>query len=168
MKNKINSICAVGFLILITMACNFSVSTANLSDIKFGKDKTAGSPSTSFKPQDEIFVVTAVNNSGGGKNKVKFRVLYDKVDGAPSGTVAYKIEKELPVENDGAVSFNFSVPTGIAPGSYKSEVVLAGEEGKEFDRKTAGFTVTGDGANKTTKSDAPPAGDDENKDSDDK
>ena len=78
MTNKINSIFALGFLILVSMACNFNFSTANLSDLKFGKDKTASGASTSFKPEDEIFVVTAVNNTS-GKNKVKFRILFDKV-----------------------------------------------------------------------------------------
>ena len=140
MTNKINSIFALGFLILVSMACNFSVSTANLSDLKFGKDKDASGASTSFKPEDEIFVVTAVNNTS-DKNKVKFRILFDKVEGEQAGTVAYKLDKELAVEDSRAVWFNFSLDEGFAPGTYKAEVVLTGEDGKEFDRKTGNFTV---------------------------
>ena len=54
MKNKINAIFALGILIIASMACNFSVSTANLSDLKFGKDKDANGAGTAFKPEDEI------------------------------------------------------------------------------------------------------------------
>lgn len=149
MTNKINSIFALGILIIISMACNFSFSTAGLSDLKFARDKNGGGASTTFKPEDEIFVITAVNNSI-DKAKVKFRVLFDKVEGASSGAVAYKIEKELPVEGNGSVSFNFSFPQGLAPGSYKAEVVLTGGDGKELDRKTGTFTIAGDGSGKTT------------------
>ena len=148
MQNKINSIVALGALLLAGLACSFS--TANLSEIKFGKDDSASSPSTKFKPEDEIFAVTSVNNAG-GKNKVKFRLLFDEVEGAKSGTVAYKAEKELEVEGSREVYFNFSVPSGIVPGSYKTEVILTGEDGKELDRKTAAFTVSGGTSSKTSK-----------------
>ncbi len=141
MTNKINFTAAFGILMLISLACSFS--TANLSEIKFGKDDSASSPSTKFKSEDEIFVVTSVNNAG-GKNKVKFRLLFDDVEGAKSGTVAYKAEKELEVEGSREVYFNFSVQSGIVPGSYKTEVILTGEDGKELDRKTAAFTVSGE------------------------
>ncbi len=148
MTNKINFTAAFGILMLISLACSFS--TANLSEIKFGKDDSASSPSTKFKPEDEIFVVTSVNNAG-GKNKVKFRLLFDDVEGAKSGTVAYKAEKELEVEGSREVYFNFSVQSGIVPGSYKTEVILTGEDGKELDRKTAAFTVSGGSVTKTNK-----------------
>ncbi|MGI8641277.1 MAG: hypothetical protein ACR2MG_15180 [Pyrinomonadaceae bacterium] len=148
MTNKINFLTVFGILMLVSLACSFS--TANLSEIKFGKDNSASSPGTKFKPKDEIFAVTSVNNAG-GKNKVKFRLLFDDVEGAESGTVAYKAEKELEVEESREVYFNFSVPGGIVPGSYKTEVVLTGEDGKELDRKTATFTVSDGTSSKTSK-----------------
>lgn len=156
MKNKVTSIITVGILIIASMACNFNVSTANLSDLKFGKDKDAGGAATSFKPTDEIFIVSAVNNAS-GKNKVKFRVLFDKVEGAANGTVAYKLDKELEVEDSRAVWFNFSLPEGFVSGSYKAEVVLTGEDGKELDRKTGTFMITGDAAGNNTKPENKPA-----------
>lgn len=140
MTNKINSIFALGILIAVSIACSFS--TANLGDLKFGKDKDATNAGTKFKPEDEIFAVTAVDNAS-GKNKVKFRLLFDKVEGAQSGSVAYKLEKELEVEGSRPIWFNFSVPGGIVPGSYKTEVILTGEDGKELDRKSGTFTVEG-------------------------
>jgi hypothetical protein len=165
MTNKISSILVLGFLMMALTACSFSFSTANLSDLKFGKDKNASSASTSFKPEDEIFAVTAVNNTS-GKNKVKFRVLFDKVDGAQTGTVAYKLDKDLEVEESRPVWFNFSLPSGFASGSYKVETVLTNEDGKELDRKAGNFTVIGGSTEKATKTDAKSSEPDESKDSD--
>jgi hypothetical protein len=142
MTNKINSIIALGILILVSMACNFSFSTANLSDLKFGKDKDASAPTTTFKPEDEIYAVTAVNNTS-GKNKVTFRLLFDEVEGAKSGALAYKVEKELEVDGSRPLWLNFSVPGGMVPGTYKVEAVLTGEDGKQHDRKVSSFTVAG-------------------------
>ncbi|MEP7039798.1 MAG: hypothetical protein ABI891_15800 [Acidobacteriota bacterium] len=148
MQNKINSIIALGVLLLAGLACSFS--TANLSEIKFDKDKSASNPTTKFKPADEIFAVTAVNNAGGA-NKVKFRLLFDDVEGAKSGTVAYKVEKELKTEGSQQVWLNFSVPNGFVPGTYKLEAVLSDESDKELDRKIGTFTVGGAKSSKTTK-----------------
>lgn len=139
MTNKINFLTSFGILMLASLACSFS--TANLSEIKFGKDNSATNPITKFEPKDDIFVVTSVNKAG-GKNKVRFRLLFDEVEGATSGALAYKAEKELEVGGSREVYFNFSVPSGIVPGSYQAEAVLLGEDGKELDRKTAGFTVS--------------------------
>ena len=169
MKNKINSIFALGILVVVSMACSFSFSTAKLDNLKFGKEKTATPASTTFNPTDEIFVVTAVKNAV-SKNKVKFRLLFDNVQGAAAGTVAYKIEKE--VESPGAddVWFNFSVPSGMMPGIYKAEVVMTGEDGKELDRKTSSFTIKGDAPASAAKPPAAPTDSthaDDSKDKDD-
>ena len=147
MKNKINFLAALGILMMVSLACSFS--TANLSEIKYGKDKSATSQSTKFNPEDEIFAVTSVNNAG-GKNKVNFRLLFDDVEGGKPGAVAYKLDKELEVEGSRDVWFNFSVPGGMVPGSYITEAVLFGEDGKELDRKTAAFTISG-ASSKTSK-----------------
>jgi hypothetical protein len=148
MTNKINFLSAFGILILVSLACSFS--TANLSEIKLGKDNSATNPGTKFKPEDEIFVVTSVNNAG-GKNKVRFRILFDEVEGAKSGALAYKAEKELEVEGSREIYFAFEVESGIVAGSYQAEVVLLGEDGKEHDRKTATFTVGGKIVSETNK-----------------
>lgn len=144
MRSKLSAIFPVSILVLIALACNFNYSTANLSDITLGKNKDADPASKTFKPGDEIFAVSSVNNTS-SKNKVKFRLLFDDVEGAESGTVAYKLEKELDIEGSQKFWMNFSVPSGFVPGKYKVEFVLLDEDGeKEFDRKTATFTVKGD------------------------
>lgn len=140
MTNKINSITAICITLAIALACSFS--TANLSEIKFDTDKSGKNAKTTFDPNDEIVAITAVNNAA-GKNKVKFRLLFDNVEGAKSGELAYEYEKEIEVDGSREVYFGFRVPGGIAPGKYKGEAVLTGDGGKEFDRKTATFNVSG-------------------------
>lgn len=150
MKSKINFLIAFSLLLVISLGCNFSVSTANLDEIKFDKDKSGSNSKTNFNPNDEIFAISGVNNAS-GKNKVNFRLLFDNVEGAKSGTVAYKIEKEMETQSDQKIWLNFGVPGGFVPGSYKFEVVLKNEDGKELDRKTATFSISGDGSGKTNK-----------------
>lgn len=168
MKHKLNGLLVLGILFVFSTACNFSFSTANLGDLKFGKDKDATGAGTTFNPNDEIFAVTAVNNAS-GTNKVKFRLLFDKVEGGQSGAVAYKVEKEMPVEGSRAVWLNFSVPSGFVPGSYKFETVLIDESGKEIDRKTGNFTIAGNPTKPATteSKSADNSKPDENKDSED-
>ncbi len=148
LSTKLSGILAMLIIFAMAVACSFS--TANLSEIKFDKDKSASSPKTKFNPEDEVFAITEVNNAG-GTNKVKFRLLFDDVEGAKSGTVAYKVEKEVKTEGSQKVWLNFGVPSGFVPGSYKVEAVLTDESGKELDRKTGIFTVGGGSSTKTTK-----------------
>lgn len=168
MKNKFSLTIAFAVVMLTAMACSFS--TANLGELKFAKDKDGGGAGTSFKPGDEIFAITSVNNAM-GKNKVKFRLLFDKVEGGQAGAVAYKLDTTTDVEGSRPIWFNFSYPEGFLPGTYKTEVVLVDEDGKELDRKTGSFTIAGDNPNKTAKPDAPPSDNtnsesEENKDAD--
>lgn len=148
MQNKINSIVALGVLLMASLACSFS--TANLSEIKFDKDQSANNPKTKFNPEDEVFAITSVNNAGGA-NKVKFRLLFDEVEGGRSGAVAYKVEKEIKTDGSQKIWLNFGVPNGFVPGTYKVEAILMDENDKELDRKTSGFTVVGEKISKNTK-----------------
>lgn len=154
----------LGAFLLISTACSFSTSTANLSDLKLAKDKDGGGATSTFKPNDVIFAVTAVNNAV-GKNKAKFRVLVDNVSGAQAGSVAYKLDSSIDVEGSRPIWFTFSAPDGFVAGTYKTEIVLVDESGKELDRKTATFTIAGENTAKKTETEKTSS--DENKDSDD-
>ena len=156
MKTNLNLIIGIGFLVLASLACNASFTTANLSDLKFGKNENASPASDSFKPNDKIYIVSAVNNTS-DKHKVRFRLLFDEVKGAKSGELAYNAEKELEVSGASSVYFNVALPNGFVPGRYKAEAVLLDADGKkELDRKEGTFTVTG-GTAKTNKSEKKPS-----------
>lgn len=153
MKNNINFLIAIGMLTLVTLACNASFTTANLSDLKFGKNEKANPASTSFKPADKIFVVSRVNNTS-SKHTVKFRLLFDDVKSQKAGAPVPGAEATVEAPGSSDVHFNVSIPGGFPPGTYRAEAVLLDEDGtKEIDRKEGTFTITG-GAAKNTQSEA--------------
>ena len=151
MKNNINFLIAVSLLALVSLACNASYTTANLSDLKFGKNEKANPASTSFKPADKIFVVSEVNNTS-SKHTVKFRLLFDDVKGQKAGAPIPGAEATVEAPGSSDVHFNVAIPGGFPPGTYRAEAVLLDEDGKkEIDRKEGTFMIAG-GAAKNTNS----------------
>ena len=71
-----------GAMLFVTLlaACNFSISTANLSSLKIGKDKDITTEATTFAPKDDVYAVAVVSNSG-SKTTVKFQLIAEKVEG---------------------------------------------------------------------------------------
>lgn len=146
MKHNVNFLIAIGMLTLVTLACNASFTTANLSDLKFGKNEKANPPSESFKPADKIFVVSEVNNTS-SKHTVKFRLLFDSVKGQKAGALVPGAETTVEAPGSSAVHFSVAIPGGFPPGTYKAEAVLLDEDGKkEIDRKEGSFTISGGAA----------------------
>jgi hypothetical protein len=148
MKNNINFLIAIGMLMLVSMACSASFTTANLSELKFGKNEKANPASESFKPADKIFVVSEVNNTS-DKHSVKFRLLFDDVKGQKAGAMVPGAETTIEAPGSSDVHFSVALPGGFPPGTYKAEAVLFDADGKkEIDRKEGTFTVAGGSAKK--------------------
>ena len=128
-------------LVLMTaLACNFSVSTANIGSLKLGKNKDANPPTTEFAPADTVYAVAEIANVP-SKVKVKGRVLIDNVAGEQSGQAVPGTEKELDFDSSGTATFNYSASNGWPAGTYKIEVTMLDENGAQKDQKTANFTV---------------------------
>ncbi|HEX8195117.1 MAG TPA: hypothetical protein VF571_02790 [Pyrinomonadaceae bacterium] len=148
MKNNINFLIAIGMLMLVSLACSASFTTANLSELKFGKNEKANPASESFKPADKIFVVSEVNNTS-DKHSVKFRLLFDDVKGQKAGAMVPGAETTIEAPGSSDVHFSVALPGGFPPGTYKAEAVLFDADGKkEIDRKEGTFTVAGGSAKK--------------------
>src|SRR5260370_1056909 len=79
-RTSLNLIIALGCLLAVALACNFSASTANISNLKLGKDKNVSSESSSFTPSDTIYAVGTVSNAP-GKVKVKGLLAFEDVAG---------------------------------------------------------------------------------------
>ncbi len=92
---------SLGLLIALALACKFSASTANISSLKVGKDKTVTTEASTFGPNDIVYAVATIGNSP-GKVKVKGRLVPDNEPGAqgPEDTV------ELP--GSGTATFTFT------------------------------------------------------------
>lgn len=138
---RVRLILLSGLLLVAATACNFSVSTANLSSLKLGKDQAASQETSSFGAEDTVYAVATVSNAPGAV-KVKGRLVIDEVEGEQSGPIP-GLEKTLDLPGDGTATFTFSPPTaGFPKGKYKVEVFMLNEGGEQKDQKTANFTVS--------------------------
>ena len=131
---------SLGVLVFVALACNFSASTANISDLKLGKDPAATQQTSSFAPTDTIYAVATISNAPGAV-KVKGRLAIDQVEGEESGPIP-GLEKTLDLPGSGTATYTFSPPpSGWPKGKYKVEVFMLDEKGEQKDQKTANFSV---------------------------
>jgi hypothetical protein len=139
-KTKLNALLALGVLIAVLLACNFT--TANLRSFKISKDEAGKSEASTFRPGEKVYAIAEVANNG-GKVETKFRVVYDQVDGQKSGELVQGAEKTLEIEGNRPAIFWVTLPPqGFDNGRYKVEVTML-KDGEEKDKKSATFEVTG-------------------------
>jgi hypothetical protein len=130
----------LGLLLLADLACNFSISTANISSLKLGKDKSLSQETSSFTPGDTIYAAAVISNAP-DKVKVKGYLVVEDIPGQQSGPIP-GLESTVELPGSGSATFTFSPPTsGWPKGKYKMEVLMLNENGEQKDQKTAGFTV---------------------------
>jgi hypothetical protein len=126
-------------LLAILMACSFT--TAKLSSLKIGKDKTVSSETSSFAPNDTIYVVGTVENAPGAV-KVKGLLAFEDVSGEQAGPIP-GLEKTLDLPGSGTATYTFTPPpSGWPKGKYKIEVDLMDDTGAQKDQKTTTFTIS--------------------------
>ncbi|MCA1815889.1 MAG: hypothetical protein LC746_05670 [Acidobacteria bacterium] len=53
----------LGILVAAALGCKFGASTANISSVKLGKDKTASQETGSFAPTDTVYAVAQISNA---------------------------------------------------------------------------------------------------------
>ncbi|HKG14964.1 MAG TPA: hypothetical protein VKB12_16685 [Pyrinomonadaceae bacterium] len=139
--HRLNVTFALGLLIALGLACNFSASTANISGLKLSKDKEAAAETSSFASRDTVYAVATVSNVP-DKVKVKGRLVIEDVAGQQAGPVP-GLENTLELAGDGTATFTFTPPeSGWPKGKYKVEVLMMNEGGEQKDQKSAGFTVS--------------------------
>jgi hypothetical protein len=132
---------ALGLMLALGIACNFSASTANLSSLKLGKDKEATTETSNFGTSDTVYAVATVSNVP-DKVKVKGRLVVEDVAGEQSGPVP-GLENTLDLAGSGTATFTFSAPaSGWPKGKYKVEVTMMNEAGEQKDQKSASFSVS--------------------------
>jgi hypothetical protein len=131
----------LGLVLVGAVACSFSVTTANISGLKLGKDKSVTQETSSFATGDTIYGVAEISNAP-GKVKVKGRLIVDDVAGQQSGPIP-GLETTVDLPGSGTATFTFSPPPdGWPKGKYKLEVLMLNEAGEQKDQKSANFTVS--------------------------
>lgn len=137
--SRVNSVLALALLLVAVVACNMT--TANLSSLKLGKDKTASPESSTFAPDETIFAVGTIANAP-GKVKVKGLLAFEDVEGQKPGPIP-GLEKTLDLDGSGTATFTFTPPpSGWPKGKFKVEVILMDESGSQKDQKSAVFSVS--------------------------
>ena len=131
----------LGLLLAFAPACSFSVTTANISSLKVGKDKDVKNETSSFGTTDTVYAIAGISNVP-SKVKVKGRLLVEEVAGEQKGPIS-GLETTLDMAGSGTANFNFTPPpAGWPKGKYKVEVLMMNEDGQQKDQKTADFTVS--------------------------
>ena len=119
---------AIGMLVLASLACDASVSTAAISSVTLTADTTTGVATTTFTP-DQTFYVTVVLANAPDTTKVK--AVWYTVDDA--GTATKIAEKEI-VGSGSPINFNASNNAGPWPvGKYRVEIYLNDAVNKTID-----------------------------------
>jgi len=137
MKSLWGGLTAAVILIVIGTACNASFTTANISELKFGRNETAEPAVTSFNTGEDIYAVATVSNAS-GKYKLTWKVTYDNVKGRDKGEEIGT--KSIDFEGSSRLWQTFSTPL---PGEYKVEATLTDDSGKVIESKSGMVTVTG-------------------------
>jgi cell division septation protein DedD len=133
MKKTIFLVIAVWMVTIL--ACNFSTSTANISDAKMAKDAEGKQSTTVFAQDDTFYCVLQVANA---PNDTKIKAVWTAVE-ADGVDPNFKIgEKEL--TGGGAVNFSLSNSDGkLWPaGKYKVEIYLNDKLDRTLEFKVEG------------------------------
>ncbi|MGZ5436920.1 MAG: hypothetical protein ACXW3F_12755 [Pyrinomonadaceae bacterium] len=134
---------ALGIIVGVFAGCSFNLTTANIRSVKISKDEDGKQEATTFGPGEKVYVVAEIANNV-GKVKVRFRVLYDDVEGKETGAPVSGAEKTLDVEGSRPAIFWLTLPKeSFANGRYKAEVTMLAENGDQKGQTTAAFSVEG-------------------------
>jgi hypothetical protein len=124
----------------VAVACNFSASTANISDLKVARDEAGTQQTSSFEPGNTVYAVATISNAPGAV-KVTGRLVIEDVEGEEKGPIP-GLEKTLDLPGSGTATYTFTPPaSGFPKGKYKVEVLMINEAGEQKDQKSTSFTV---------------------------
>lgn len=132
-----------GIVAAVFSACSFNLTTANIRSVKISKDEDGKQEATNFGPGEKVYVNADIANNV-SKVKVRFRVLYDDVEGKESGSALPDAEKTMEVDGSRMAYFWITLPNENFPnGRYKAEITMFAENGDQKGQKTATFNVEG-------------------------
>lgn len=109
---------AVAALMLASIACEGSASTANISSVVLTADPASGTPTTTFTPDQTFYAVVTLNNA---PDSTKTKAVWYTVD--ESGAATQIAEKEV-VGGGSPITFNASNSSAWPAGAYRVEIYL--------------------------------------------
>ena len=119
---------AIGVLVLASIACDASASTANISSATLTSDSAGATPTTSYAPDATFYCAVALANA---PDTTKVKAVWYTVDDA--GATTQIAEKEI-VGSGTPIIFNAANSAGPWPtGKYRVEVYLNDKLDKTLD-----------------------------------
>ena len=113
----------IGALVLTSLACSFSASTARIAEAEMAKDEAGTQPTTTFAPEDIFYCNVELANAPDG-TRIKSVWTAVNVAGAEPNTPLDETEIE---SGSGVVHFNLSNSSAWPAGTYKVDLFLNDE-----------------------------------------
>ncbi len=131
MTKRLLMICfAIGMLMLASIACEASASTANISSVVLTADPATAAATTTFTPDQTFYAVVTLANA---PDTTKVKAVWSSVDDA--GTATQLAEKEI-VGSASPISFNATNSNPWPAGKYRVDIYM-----NDTINKTIDFTV---------------------------
>ena len=119
MNKRLLAICfAIGALLLASLACEVSASTAKISSAIMTADSASGVETATFKPDQTFLCVVVLDNA---PDSTKVKAVWYSVDDA--GAATKFVEKEI-VGSGSPITFNATNNGPWPVGKYKVEIYL--------------------------------------------
>jgi hypothetical protein len=133
-RNPISLVIAT--FILVTLACSFNFSTANLQNVTMAKDPEGDEPTTVFNQDDTFYVVGELANA---PDDTRLKAVWIAVD-ADGVEPNYQIA-EYEVTGGGRFNFNFENDQLTPVGTYKVDLYLNDELAQTLEFEVEGDVV---------------------------
>ncbi len=120
---------------LMLSACEFSASTANISDATLARDPDGNEPTTTFEVNEPFYLIVDLANAPDSTTVKASWYAVDVGSVAAPNTLIDEFEIE---SGSGTLTFDLTPSGEWAPGTYKVEVYLNGELERTLDIQVSG------------------------------
>ncbi|MBN1149154.1 MAG: hypothetical protein JXA78_17980 [Anaerolineales bacterium] len=122
-KTKVQFMAAILALLLAALACNFSASTANISDAWMARDEAGTERTTVFAPGDTFYAKVELDNA---PDDTTVKATWAVVEAAGLAANTFLDEAEL-TQGSGELTFSLVSDQPWSAGKYKVDLHLDGE-----------------------------------------
>jgi hypothetical protein len=122
MKNKLYLVLCLAALLLASLACNFSASTANISSAFMAKDQDGTQPTEVFTSDETFYCIVQLANAPDDTN---LKAVWTAVNAENTDPNLQINETEI-TSGDGQVYFQLNNNSPWPTGDYKVDIYLNG------------------------------------------
>lgn len=123
LRKRLMFLLVLSTLVLSSLACEFSASTANISEAKMARDAEGTQPTTTFAPTDTFYCLVTLTNA---PDDTSVRAVWTavEVEGTDPNTV---IDESTVESGSGTLEFNLTNSNPWPAGQYKVDLYMNDE-----------------------------------------